>query len=265
MKRLFFGFVIANFFAASCVYHDTVAPVDCTKSGLSLSLDSIRSATSCSVLDGAIYVTGVGGVSPLRYRVNDLYFSHGAITGLSTGIYTVFVVDDNGCEALIGNVNIPADGTVLLPTFEEDTECFEDNGSVTLTIVEGNRPYEFNIDSGPFSNDTVFNGLSHGSHLVKARDADGCEVDLNVTVPRGRTSVSWTTDIKPLFTTYCATTGCHNGISRTTDFRKIRSAQKFAKEIKELTGNRKMPFDETLTQHQIDVIACWVDDGALEN
>lgn len=267
MKQLSSLFLIASsiLLLTTCVYHDTVEPIDCTTSGLTITFDSVTAATSCSVPNGAIYVTATGNVTPLRFRVDSHYFESREITGLTTGIYTVYVIDGNGCEAQLSNVNVPADGLVFTPTFGEDTECFDDNGKITITVVEGKRPYVFNVDNGMFSDDSVFTGLSDGIHLVKARDVEGCEVDLQLSVPRGKTSVSWTTDIKPLFTVYCATTGCHNGISRTNDFRKIKSAQKFASDIKILTQLRKMPFEGSLTQQQIDMIACWVDDGAPEN
>ena len=267
VKQLSFLSFIASsiLMLTTCVYHDTVAPIDCTTSGLTIAFDSVTAATSCSTPNGAIYVTATGDVAPLRFRVDHVYCEGPEITGLTTGIYTVYVVDGNGCEAQLNNVNVPADGLVFTPTFGEDTECFDDNGKVTITVVEGKGPYVFNIDNGTFSEDSIFTGLSHGIHLVRARDVEGCEVDLQLSVPRGKTSVSWTTDIKPLFTAYCATTGCHNGISRTNDFRKIKSAQKFADDIKRLTQLRKMRFEGSLTQHQIDMIACWVDDGAPEN
>jgi hypothetical protein len=63
----------------------------------------------------------------------------------------------------------------------------------------------------------------------------------------------------------CATTGCHNGVSRSNDFREYTSAKTFANSIKSKTQDRSMPFDGTLTQDQIDLIACWVDDGAVLN
>jgi hypothetical protein len=76
--------------------------------------------------------------------------------------------------------------------------------------------------------------------------------------------VSWTSDIKPIIEKSCAISGCHNGITR-TDLRIYSNAKKHAAEIKSLTRNRDMPFDGSIPQSQIDLISCWVDDGALEN
>jgi hypothetical protein len=63
----------------------------------------------------------------------------------------------------------------------------------------------------------------------------------------------------------CALTGCHNGVSR-PDLRIYANAKKYSYQIKEFTQDRSMPFDgPPLQQSEIDLITCWVDDGALEN
>jgi hypothetical protein len=242
-----------------------VIPIDCAQSNISITIDSVAPATSCSTNNGIIYVTGNGGTPPYQYIVNNQTHETADLAGLSAGIYPVSIVDANGCEAIANNVVVPADGLQFSIALKADSACFSNNGSVTISVIEGKRPFQFGIQDGTFSNDSVFTGLSHGTYIVKAKDNDGCVIDLNVSIPRGNTEVRWALDIKPLFTTYCATQGCHNGISRTNDFRKYTWASRFANDIKVRTGNRSMPFNGSLTQHQIDLIACWVDDGAPEN
>lgn len=90
-------------------------------------------------------------------------------------------------------------------------------------------------------------------------------VTLTITIPQGTTGTSWAVDIKPIMEKNCAITGCHNGVSRSNDFREFTSAKSHAKSIKSKTQDRSMPFDGALTQNEIDLIACWVDDGALQN
>lgn len=76
--------------------------------------------------------------------------------------------------------------------------------------------------------------------------------------------VSWENDILPIMINACATSGCHDGISR-RDWSDYNEVKRYAESIKIRTVNRSMPFDETLPQDQIDMIACWVDNGAMEN
>lgn len=78
------------------------------------------------------------------------------------------------------------------------------------------------------------------------------------------TTVSWQNDILPVMITSCATTGCHDGISR-RDWTNYSEVKQYAASIKARTQDKSMPFDGPLPQDQIDKIACWVDNGAPEN
>lgn len=75
---------------------------------------------------------------------------------------------------------------------------------------------------------------------------------------------SWQNDILPIMTTSCATNGCHDGISR-RDWTNYNEVVTYAASIKARTQNKSMPFDGPLPQDQINKIACWVDNGALDN
>lgn len=77
-------------------------------------------------------------------------------------------------------------------------------------------------------------------------------------------TISWQTDILPIMDQYCATSGCHDGITRLdwTDYEKVKE---YATSIRAKTQDRSMPFDGPLPQIEIDKIACWVDAGTLNN
>lgn len=77
-------------------------------------------------------------------------------------------------------------------------------------------------------------------------------------------TVSWEKDILPIMINSCATSGCHDGISR-RDWTSYNEVKQYAASIKIRTQNRSMPFDQPLPQAQIDMIVCWVDNGAIEN
>jgi hypothetical protein len=75
---------------------------------------------------------------------------------------------------------------------------------------------------------------------------------------------SWQNDILPIMTASCATSGCHDGISR-RDWTNYNEVKTYSASIKTRTQNKSMPFDGPLPQDQIDKIVCWVDNGALNN
>jgi len=263
-RRLIFGFFL---FMLSCVNHD-LAPkkFDCTKTTLTLALDSVSAATACGIADGVIYVTAQGGDEPYSFRVNDQIPSTSNTIGeLLSGVYTVAVTDKNGCEKTLENIKVLADGFEFTATTTEDNECINHNGSVTIDVQSGNAPFQYKLDANSFSDNNVFTGLETGSYNLSIRDANACTVQLHVTVPRGNTGTSWSDDILPIMQSSCAVSGCHNGISR-TDYRIYANAKKEAAKIKSLTLDKSMPFDgPALTASQIKLISCWVDDGALDN
>jgi len=77
--------------------------------------------------------------------------------------------------------------------------------------------------------------------------------------------VSFSASISPIISTNCALPQCHGGSPFLPDFREFSIIQSKAAKIRTRTQNRSMPQIGSLTQQEIDLIACWVDDGALDN
>lgn len=250
---------------SGCSSSDIEQPVDCSTTGLGLTLKSVGIATSCSTADGSITVVANGGLSPYTYKIGTIQNQQGVFTQLRAGIYSVSVIDANRCEVLLPNITVMSGDVSFETSFVEDTECLTGNGAVTITMTDGNPPFQYKIGNGAFSDVNTFTDLQTGSYTVLVQDAESCTLSFQVTVPRGQSGTSWLTEIKPIMDAKCATSGCHNGVSRANNFSLYTDAKKFAAQIKKFTQDRSMPFEGSLTQNQIDLIACWVDDGALQN
>lgn len=244
---------------------EDVDPVDCEKSGPIISLGVVEDAASCSIADGSIKVSGSAGKEPYQFSLNDSPFqTSGQFDALSAGIYTVNVKDANGCTSSVDNVQVKALDFSFTATISPDNSCLSGDGQIVVDVSDGNPPYTFKLGNGSFSDDNSFSGLASGNHTIVVKDNSGCDITLNLTVPRGFSGTSWAAQIKPIMENSCSQSGCHNGSSR-PDLRKIENAKFYAKSIKSKTQDRSMPREGTLTQQQIDLIACWVDDGALDN
>lgn len=249
----------------SCTYDVLPQPFNCQLSDLHAAIDTVLSAADCTIQDGAIHVTATGGKPPYTFLLNGGQSqSQGNFENISAGIHTVSVKDGLGCEVTLENISVSAQGLSFHAIVREDNDCLAGNGSVTITVLEGNGPYLFQYGSGNFESSNTFTGLSYGTHMISVKDNAECIFKLNVTVPRAYTGISWLQEILPIIEAECATEGCHNGISR-PDLRMYNNAKFYASFIKKYTQEGSMPFDGTLAQEQIDLIACWVDDGALEN
>ena len=241
-------------------------PVDCEKAGPSIHLDVVVNATSCSANNGSISVSATGGTEPYQFQLNNHpTASGGHFQNLPAGSYSVVVTDANNCSRAIDNITILADDFAFTTSLVPNTSCLSGNGTVTVDVEPLNPPYRYKLGDGMFTSENTFTGLTTGSHVITVEDDNNCMVILQVSVLRGHSGTSWQGDIKPILEKNCAISGCHNGVSRATDFSKFSSAKQYAKEIKSMTQDRSMPFEGSLTQHEIDVIACWVDDGATQN
>ena len=263
MHRFLFVVIIFVTFSA-CSSDDD--PIDCETSGLLINLDEVTQATSCASGDGAIKVSATGGKEPYSFFINDqAVASSGDLNNLQAGSYTVLVTDANHCSASLDNITILSSDFSFSTTLKANTSCLSGNGSVIINVLSENPPYLFRLGNGDFISDSLFSGLKTGNHIITVQDNSNCRVTLSVTIPQGSTGTSWATDIRPIMEKSCAISGCHNGVSRSNDFREYASAKLHAKSIKSKTQDRSMPFDGSISQSQIDLIACWVDDGALQN
>jgi hypothetical protein len=241
-------------------------PFNCELTDLSISLNSKTNATSCTTKDGSILVEASAGKEPYTFFLNDQTTGQptGEFTSLSAGIYSVSVKDGNGCIKSVDNIDIVGADFSFSNIIQADTECLGGNGEATIAVVGGNPPYTYNISGGAFSNVNSFSGLSSGNHSIGVKDVDGCTVTLTITVPKGKSDTSWSSDILPIVQTSCAKSGCHDGAAR-PDLRLYANAKKYAAKMKSETKSKNMPREGSLTQSQIDLIGCWVDDGALDN
>lgn len=75
--------------------------------------------------------------------------------------------------------------------------------------------------------------------------------------------LSFSVTIKPIIDNNCIQ--CHDGSYHPYDFRVFSVVENNASMIKQLTQNRVMPKEGSLTQEEIEQIACWVDNGAPNN
>lgn len=255
------------FLFEQCAYNDIIVAFDCSESTLEISLQSKGDVSNCKAIDGQITVTASGGAEPYTFNINGgEYQTNNHFANLGAGTYTLKVKDANNCWKAI-DVDIAAAGSTLVAsaTAAEDNQCTTDNGTITITASGGKAPYQYQLDSQGYGDENSFTGLKHGQHVVIIRDDEGCQVTLSVQVARGKTGISYAAQIKEILTTNCNTTGCHAAGAGSRDWTNFENVKSKAANIKLRTANRTMPPVTSLTQAQIDLIGCWVDDGALDN
>ena len=99
--------------------------------------------------------------------------------------------------------------------------------------------------------------------MVFVKDNNDCEISSTVRVPFG---TSLETDVMPLLESNCAISDCHDGGNNLPDWKVKGNVISYAGVIKQRTENGSMPpMGSTITDAEINTIACWVDDGAQDN
>ncbi len=251
---------------AACTESRVEPVVDCAATSLLLKLDSKSDLTSCSASNGALNVSATGGSQPYQFKLNDQAFqSSGTFSNLAAGSYTVAVKDGAGCErSLVAAVQV-VNSTLALAatTVVADTQCLNDNGAITVAATGGQGPFQFRLGSGSFGNSSSFTALKSGNYTITVRDAVSCTQTVDVTVPRGNTGVSFANEVKSIIDNNCVS--CHGPGSARGDLSTPAAVASRASQVKARTGNGSMPPGGGLTPAQINLIACWVDDGAPNN
>lgn len=81
-------------------------------------------------------------------------------------------------------------------------------------------------------------------------------------------TVSLTTDVQPIVNNNCAVSGCHVSGAQSPDLSTKQNIIDRASRIKQRTQSRSMPppgSGITLTDEEIAILGCWVDNGANDN
>lgn len=258
----------------ACSDPDEVGPVDCSLSGLTLVISETENVSTCNATDGTVRVSATGGKAPYRFSINNGPLQDGdndgefLFTVLGPGAYTILLVDADDCDAN-KEATVGAEGSTLSVslTLKEDTGCTSNNGSITVEASGGVPPYQYSIDSNPFGDSPEFSNLNHGTYTVLIKDQDDCTISQNAQVPRGDTGTSYSATVQSIIQTSCAISGCHNGSSAQPNWTILSNVQAAAQNIKNRTSSKTMPpaGQTPLTDEEIALIACWVDDGAKDN
>lgn len=254
-------FILAFIFTA-CTSEVQPLPDECE--GTITLQSSVISESTCNQQNGSFSIIASGGAGDFTYQLNGQSSQTlNTFSDLAAGAYTVIATDAAGCSAQI-NVNIQnEDGVNAALQSVTNSACDDQTGSISVTASDGQGPYEYKLNDGDFQANAIFQSLAPGTYVVSVKDATGCQVEL---VAEVRSTVLFT-DIRDIIQTNCAISGCHNG-SRFPDLRSDNNIAAQASRIMSRTGNRSMPpsgSGRSLSNEEIEAIACWVNDGAPIN
>ena len=132
---------------------------------------------------GVIDLTVTSNAAPYTYLWSTGSTDSG-IQNLSLGDYTVTITNDATCDTTI-ILTIAAPDAMQIDTLIKMPTCGGGiDGAITLLVTGGVSPYAFNWNdgSGFVEGNNTLNNLPVGIYPVSVRDANGCQIDLDIDV-----------------------------------------------------------------------------------
>ncbi len=138
--------------------------------------------------NGSLEVTGTGGTSPYKYKIQGAsggFLNNGGVfTGLTAGEYTIEIEDKNGCKTACAKITInqPMDISAMVGSTKAACEGVN-TGTITVSSVSGGTPgYTYSIDGNNFQANATFTNVAGGNYTVTVKDSKGCTKTFPVSV-----------------------------------------------------------------------------------
>ena len=138
---------------------------------------------TCELSNGLLNSSISGGTFPYTYLWNTGSAS-ADLSGVSSGNYTLEVIDGNQCNASLTKVVTDPGNPVITNSIVNPLNCFNsDDGSIEVFASGGTGNLIFQWSDG--TSESLAENLSEGSYSVIVSDAIGCETSetFNVTEP----------------------------------------------------------------------------------
>ncbi|MBX2843648.1 MAG: hypothetical protein KTR26_17900 [Flammeovirgaceae bacterium] len=255
-------FLLTIIISHSCQYNTILPPVDCEENAPEINITSIQS-TPCGESKGSIEILATSANDgEFTYSLDGESFQESNIfTNLSAQSYQVYAKENGNCTTSIEAI-VPDESGISLEIEVTNTDCGSSTGSIMVKASLSN--VEFSIDEKIFQPTGSFSKLGQGIYNVQVREINSsCGTSKEVLIPSG---VSYNNSVKNIIDTNCAISGCHVAGRNIPDFKEFSNVQKNVATIKLRINNGTMPpGNRAITSKDIQLITCWVDDGALEN
>ena len=151
-------------------------------------LISTQNVTVFGQSNGSAITTATGGTPGYTYSINPnigVQSPPGTFTGLPSGIYTVTVIDTNGCsDQIVFTITEPAQIFVNVLNVNPNP-CFGDSlASITASAIGGVPPYIYTINPllGIQNPNGVFDNLPAGIYTIQVQDLNGAVNDTTIQI-----------------------------------------------------------------------------------
>ena len=153
---------------------------------LPISFTTTITDADCPTDNGEIDITAIGGSGNYTYSIDggNNFVVGNVFTGLSTGGYSIIVMDDNNCSLAINDVVSSSNGNGPNVNINGvNPLCNGDNdGSITIIDFGAAPPVTYSLNGGAAQSANTFTQLSPGNYSVLATDGNGCSSGGSITI-----------------------------------------------------------------------------------
>jgi gliding motility-associated-like protein len=126
-------------------------------------------------------ITTTGGLSPFNYTLNGLPVQGNTVTGLSTGVYTIFTKDNKACTHTSTVTVSQQVQQVISPTVQSPSCPGKSDGGINISVSGGVAGYSYTWHPG-ISNSATIANIPAGNYTVLVGDASSCITKSVITV-----------------------------------------------------------------------------------
>ena len=159
-----------------CIISDSVNISEPNQINISYSSSNV---TTCQGNNGSIDISITGGTPPYNFLWSNSDTTED-ISNLFSGIYSLNVIDNNGCTDSV-SIIIDEPPSINLSYSSTNPTCIGyANGSIDLNISSGTAPYIFNWSNNDSTEDIT--NLFAGNYSVTVTDSNNCNAILSITL-----------------------------------------------------------------------------------
>ncbi len=149
-----------------------------------MQVNSVIDPSLCGQSNGSVTLSATGGSGTFQYSSDNVNFgSVNSFSGLSSGQYTFYVQDDNGCFVTYPvTVNDSSSLVASFGTINNITCGGGTNGSIEIIANGGTPTYSFSLGTGTPQVNGIFTGLTQGNYQFTVTDSEGCNVQLDTSL-----------------------------------------------------------------------------------
>ncbi|WP_211226578.1 SprB repeat-containing protein, partial [Pedobacter glucosidilyticus] len=156
---------------------------------------TIEANPSCGNSNGSATVSVSGGTPGYTYLWSPSGGTAATAAGLSAGIYTVTITDNNDCTTT-QTFTLPNTGSPnAIAASQTNVSCNGgSNGLATVAVVGGTGPYTYSWFPSGGTGQTA-SGLTAGTYTVTVTDANGCQDFQSFTITQPSVPLSGSTGV----------------------------------------------------------------------